>query len=167
MTHSAQSSTQPKRRRDLDVIGILVVGGLVVLHTAQIFAPVENYIKNAPSNFEEPSQLVAVTFMAFFTLWGMPLMFFIAGMAVWYSLGKRTAGEFVRERVRRLLVPFIVGLLVFLPLQMYIAMKHREPQNATTYLQSLPQFFDVRFDPAYPIFLKPGPGPFPFYLAQR
>ncbi len=54
----AQSSTQPQRRRDLDVIGILVVGGLVFLHTAQIFAPVVFYIKNAPSNFEEPSSRV-------------------------------------------------------------------------------------------------------------
>ncbi len=166
MTHNAQGSAQPKRRRDLDLIGILVVGGLIVLHTAQIFAPVVFYIKNAPPNFEEPSQLVAVTFMAFFTLWGMPLMFFIAGMAIWYSLRKRTAGEFVRERVRRLLVPFTVGLLVFLPLQMYIAGKHRNPQDATMYLQSLPQFFDVRFDPSYPIFLKPGPGGYPFYLAH-
>jgi hypothetical protein len=49
--------------------------------------------------------------MAFFTLWGMPLMFFIAGMAVWYSLRKRTAGEYLRERARRLLVPFIVELV--------------------------------------------------------
>ena len=53
VTHNVQSSAQPKRRRDLDLIGILVVGGLIVLHTAQIFAPVVFFLKNAPSNFEE------------------------------------------------------------------------------------------------------------------
>jgi hypothetical protein len=166
MTYSAHSSAQSKRRRDLDLIGILVVVGVVVLHTVQIFSPIVFYVKNAPSNWEEPSQLVAATFMAFFTLWGMPLMFTIAGMAIWYSLRKRSAGRFVRERVRRLLVPFAVGLFVFQPLNMYIAVKHGNPQDATTYLQFLPHFFDVRFDPFYPLFLKPGPGPFPFYLAH-
>ncbi len=82
MTHNAQGSAQPKRRRDLDVIGILVVGGLVSLHTAQTFSPIVSYIKNAPSNWEEPSQLVAALFVAFFIQWGMPLMLFIAGMAI-------------------------------------------------------------------------------------
>jgi peptidoglycan/LPS O-acetylase OafA/YrhL len=106
MAHIFQSSTQPKRRRDLDLIGILVVGGLVFQHTAQNFAPFVSYIKNAPPNFEDPSQLVAALFLGFYGQWGMQLMFFIAGMAVWYSLRKRSAGKFVRERVRRLQFPF-------------------------------------------------------------
>ena len=57
MTHSAQSSTQPKHRRDLDVIGILVVGGFMSKYNANIFERFVSYIKNALSNFKNPIQM--------------------------------------------------------------------------------------------------------------
>ena len=39
MVQSKQISARPKHRRDLDVIGIVVIAGIVFLHTAQIFTP--------------------------------------------------------------------------------------------------------------------------------
>ena len=119
MAQDIKTSTQPKRRRELDVMGMLVVVGLVFFHTAQIFYYADFFVKNEPPNIERLNQVVATVFVAFAGLWGMPLMFLIAGMAIWYSLRRRTAGEFLRERVGRLLVPFVTGMLIIVPVMVY------------------------------------------------
>ncbi len=165
MTQDTQTSAQPKRCSELDAMGMLVVVGLMFFHTAMIFYPGDFFIKNAPPSWEI-SQLVALTFVSFSGLWGMPLMFLIAGIAIWFSLRKRTAAEFVRERVRRILVPFVVGLLVIVPPQVYYAALQRDPTYSETYLQFLPQFFNVRFDLGSAMFIKGAPPGELFHLAH-
>jgi peptidoglycan/LPS O-acetylase OafA/YrhL len=48
-------------------------------------------------------------------MWGMPLLFVISGMGIWYSLRSRTMKAFSWERVHRLLVPLVFGVLVIVP----------------------------------------------------
>jgi glucans biosynthesis protein C len=50
----------------------------------------------------------------------MPLFFLVAGAAVWFSMKNRTAGGFALERVLRLLVPLIFGMLIIVPPQVYL-----------------------------------------------
>ena len=45
--------------------------------------------------------------------WFMPLLFLLAGVGAKYALERRPAGEWFRERTRKLLVPSTIGLLVF------------------------------------------------------
>lgn len=45
--------------------------------------------------------------------WFMVLLFLLAGIGARYSLQRRSAGEFIRERTVKLLVPSTLGLLVF------------------------------------------------------
>ena len=80
------------RRRDLDVVREVVVASLIFFHTARIFDDLDFYIKNEP---QERAVSFVVVLAAF---WGMPLMFSIAGFAVWHSLQKRSVVELVRER---------------------------------------------------------------------
>jgi hypothetical protein len=54
--------------------------------------------------------------LAFGATWGMPLLFVIAGMGSWHSLGSWGPGGFARERLRRLGVPLLTGLLTLVPL---------------------------------------------------
>jgi len=50
----------------------------------------------------------------------MPLFFVISGIAVYYSIGKRNALQFVKDRFLRLMVPFLtVGLLIILSVNVY------------------------------------------------
>jgi hypothetical protein len=51
----------------------------------------------------------------------MPLLFFIAGAAVWFSLGKRTGKQYLVERLGRLFVPLIFGMLVLNSAVQYIS----------------------------------------------
>lgn len=53
----------------------------------------------------------------------MPLMFLIAGISTRYALQKRTIGQYVLERVKKLLIPFVFGTILIMPLMTYIADK--------------------------------------------
>lgn len=53
--------------------------------------------------------------------WYMTLLFAIAGMSCRYSLLKRTSKQFVVERIKKLVLPFFFGLLVFVPVMTYTA----------------------------------------------
>ena len=55
--------------------------------------------------------------------WIMPLMFLIAGVSTAYSLQKRTKREYIAERLNRLLVPTIFGILLLVPIQTFFAEK--------------------------------------------
>jgi hypothetical protein len=141
----------------MDVMGMAIVLGLVFFHTAQIFYPGWFPVKNAPPSLREVNQIVTLALVTFTGLWGMPLMFLIAGVATWYSLRKRTVGEFVRERFRRLFVPFVVGLVILVPPQVYYATLQQDPTYHETYVQFYPRFFNVTFAPDFPLFITGAP----------
>jgi hypothetical protein len=156
MAQKTDVGTQPRRRRELDAMGMLVVVGLVFFHSAQIFYFADFYVKNEPPNIQSVSQLVSTLSIAFAGLWGMPLMFLIAGLAVWYSLRKRTAGQFALERARRLVVPLVVGTILLVPPIVYFGLK-ADPAYTETFLEFLPRFFNVQFSLDFPRFLTGAP----------
>lgn len=143
-------STTVKRRSELDLMGMLVVLGLVFFHTGQIFYSSGFYVVN------EPPSMAALVFVAFASVWGMPLMFLISGITVWYSLNKRTTVEFIRNRIQRLLIPFVTGLVLVVPPQVYYGLK-ANPSYHESYLQFYPRFFDVQFALEFPLFIKGAP----------
>ena len=55
--------------------------------------------------------------------WFMPLLFVLAGVSSAYALRKRKPAEYVKERIYKLLIPFICGLLLLVPAQTYFAEK--------------------------------------------
>jgi surface polysaccharide O-acyltransferase-like enzyme len=110
------TTSAPARRAELDLMRALVVAGLVVFHSAEVFAVGTRWFVNDP----RPSIGFSV-FLLWGSLWGMPLLFLVSGMAARQALHVRTAGAFVRERLGRLLVPFVTGLVVFVPPMFYLA----------------------------------------------
>lgn len=55
--------------------------------------------------------------------WFMPILFVIAGMSARYALEKRTNKEFIMQRINKLLIPFISGLVLLVPFQTLYARK--------------------------------------------
>lgn len=94
----------------------LVVAGLVVFHSAVVFAPGSSWFVTDP----RPGAGFAV-FLLWGSLWGMPLLFAVSGMGACYALRTRSAGAFARERLARLLIPFITGLILLVPPMFYLA----------------------------------------------
>jgi Acyltransferase family len=149
------------RRAELDFMRAFVVAGLVVFHSAVVFAPGSSWFVNDP----RPSVGFSV-FLLWGSLWGMPLLFLVSGMSVRHAMRTRSAGAFVRERLGRLLVPFVVGLVVLVPPMFYVA-RLGEPGFHESYWRFWLRFLDVpaipggllshgswsEFDPAHMWFL--------------
>ncbi len=95
----------------------------------------------------------------------MPLLFTIAGFAIWHSLQKRTVAAFVRERLHRLFIPFIVGLLVIVPPQIYFRLCG-DPEYQESYAQFYPRFFDITFTMDFPWFFSATPATHLFHPAH-
>lgn len=53
--------------------------------------------------------------------WWMTLLFVIAGISAYYALSNRSTKEFLLERVKKLLIPLLVGVITIVPMQTYIA----------------------------------------------
>lgn len=88
------------RRPEFDVMRAFVVAGLVVFHSAVVFAAGMSWFVNDP----RPSAGFTV-FLLWGSLWGMPLLFLVSGMAARYAMRTRSAAAFARERLARLGVP--------------------------------------------------------------
>ena len=60
-------------------------------------------------------------FIATLYPWFMPLLFALAGISSYYALQKRTPFAYAKERILKLLIPLIAGILLVVPAQTYIA----------------------------------------------
>jgi peptidoglycan/LPS O-acetylase OafA/YrhL len=109
------ASPSTERRPELDFMRAFVVAGLVVFHSAIVFTTVGSWFVNDP----RPSEGFDV-FVLWGLMWGMPLLFVVSGMAVHHALRTRSAGAFLRERLLRLLAPFVVGLVALVPPMFYL-----------------------------------------------
>lgn len=116
-----------ERRYELDWLRVLAVLLLIYFHSARVFDLGDFYVKNhALSNGMEG-------FVAFVSLWFMPLFFFIAGAAAFYALKKRTGRQFLSERAKRLGIPFVFGMLVIVPPQIFTVYLQK-PGNPASYI---------------------------------
>jgi len=120
-----------QREFGLDWLRVIAFGILILYHTGMFFVPWDWHIKN-------PEQSEGLTHvMIFFNRWRLPLLFFISGAGVYFSLRRRSYGRFAAERVQRLLVPLVFGILVVVPPQIYFERLHRG-QFSGSYLEFWP-----------------------------
>ena len=154
---AASQAAKPTRRRELDVIGMGIVLALVFLHTISIFSG-QQLVVSDPAKQSRLTTILCSLVISFITTWAMPVLMFIAGMTIRYSLRRRTVGQFVRDRIGRLFVPFLTGLALVIPPMVYYHLKFRFPQYQQTLLQFYPRFWNVRFSlAAFPLFVKGTP----------
>jgi peptidoglycan/LPS O-acetylase OafA/YrhL len=122
------------RRYGLDWLRIFVVFLLFPFHTARVFDWWEpNYVKDTPNAFSS-------WFVAGVGFWFMALLFVIAGFSSFHALQKRTPKAYIRERVLRLLVPLLFGLVLIVPVQGYYASLQHEGFTGS-YIQFLGKYF--------------------------
>lgn len=70
----------------------------------------------------EGQDVIATTgFILATSPWFMPLLFVIAGISSAYALNKRTNRAYVKERIYKLLIPLIAGILLVVPAQTFFA----------------------------------------------
>jgi len=101
------------RQAWIDWLKVLVVIGVFVYHAAQPFV-LTTWIVVADEKSLLLSGLAGLGY-----LFGMPLMFLLAGAASWAAVRGGTTRGYVGKRLR-LLVPLLVGIMVLSPLQTWI-----------------------------------------------
>jgi surface polysaccharide O-acyltransferase-like enzyme len=127
----------PPRLYGLDVMRALVVIGLIFFHAALVFDVRDDYyVKNVQTADLSP-------LAAFGVVWAMPLLFLTAGLGIWHSLGRRTIGGFVRERLLRLFVPLVFGVLVLMPIPVWYRL-HTDPAYDDSYAHFYRRFLHAR-----------------------
>jgi hypothetical protein len=152
VTEEKHTHMQPTRRREMDLLGMVIVVGLVFFHSAQIFAGTGFDVENTQQGMV--AGIAANLLLAFASMWGMPLMMLIAGTAIWWSLRKRTVGQFLLNRVQRLLIPFVTGMALILPPRVWFRQKFHQASYSESYGQFLRRFFNIRFSlSAFPGFI--------------
>lgn len=119
-TSSAGASSKPVRLYYLDWLQVLAILGVFLFHAVHPFDDlVDWHIKNGEFS------VLATFYTGFFNLWGMPFFFFMAGATSCFSLRHRSAKRYLRERVTRLLIPYIAGAIVLTPIQAYFEFVHK------------------------------------------
>ncbi|MGE0151072.1 MAG: acyltransferase family protein [Reyranellaceae bacterium] len=128
-------STTDGRRSDIDWLRVLAFSLLILYHAGMPYVDWAWHIKNAE---HWPALQEA---MRFVNRWRMPLIFLIAGATIMLALGRRGAGAFVLDRLKRLLLPLAFGMLVIVPPQIYFE-RRQQGRFAGSFWEFLPQAFD-------------------------
>ncbi|MFC2026202.1 acyltransferase family protein [Chloroflexota bacterium] len=105
-----------ERRYDIDWLRVIAMLAVFIYHCSRFFGTEGWHLKNA-----EQSMIVFVLTRGLIWPWVMELFFVLSGVGAWYALKSRTGGQFVWDRVKRLLIPlYTVGLFILIPPQVYI-----------------------------------------------
>jgi peptidoglycan/LPS O-acetylase OafA/YrhL len=104
----------------LDWLRVIAILGVFLFHAVHPFDATDWHIKNA-----DQSIIVTLIFVIFLYPWGMPMFFLLSGAGSRYALRKRTSKRYALERVTRLLIPLLIGAILFTPLQAYLEWNHR------------------------------------------
>lgn len=103
------------RKHYVDNLRTIVILLLFPFHTLRM------YTASDPFYIEGNPNLFADIFISITSIWFMNLLFVLAGMSTAFSLEKRSIKQYSTERVKKLLVPFIFGVLLTIPMQTYYA----------------------------------------------
>jgi len=102
------------RRTEIDWLRIMAVLLLIFFHSAVIFCYGNYHVKNDTLTWPFTS------FVIFSAHFHMPLFFLLAGASTWLAMGFRSGRQYAIERIRRLAVPFLFGLLTIVPAVYYL-----------------------------------------------
>jgi hypothetical protein len=126
-----------KRLHYIDWLRVLAFITLILFHCAVPF--VENYTWEI-NNKETSSWITRIIWWTH--QWRLPLLFFIAGVGVRFSLRKRSILEFFGERTVRLFIPLVFAIFFITPIQVYFEWMQKGRINMS-YGDFYPQVFEI------------------------
>ncbi|MEJ2004086.1 MAG: acyltransferase family protein [Cyclobacteriaceae bacterium] len=106
-----------RRRYDIDWLRVIAIGLLLIYHTAIGFQPwgvLIGFIQNS-----ESLESIWIP-LSILNIWRIPILFFVSGMGVYFAMRKRSWRELISERARRILLPFLFGMLAIVPLHILV-----------------------------------------------
>ena len=124
-----------QRRYDLDWLRVLAILTVFIYHSGRFFNSDDWHVKNPNTYFGmDVWETILVS-------WMMPLIFLISGASIFYALNKSGAGKYIKDKVLRLVVPFVtLGIIIFGVIQMYLE-AHTHGQFSGSFFEFMPQYF--------------------------
>lgn len=126
---------EPVRSFELDWLRVAAVLVLVFFHTSEIFSRGWFHIKSAETSY------FFNILSSFIYIWHMPLFFLISGASTSLALEFRTGKQYRKERVYRLLIPLIFGILLIIPPQSFFENLQKANFDGS-FLDFYPHFFN-------------------------
>jgi glucans biosynthesis protein C len=124
------------RQYDLDWIRVIATLAVFIYHVFMFFNPWAWHVKN---NDTDPTYITAISL--FMSAWLMPIFFAVSGINSYYALQKRTGSQYIKERLARLGIPLLFGVMVLTPPQIYMErVSHR--QFTGSFFNWYPHYFD-------------------------
>ncbi|NJR49498.1 MAG: acyltransferase [Leptolyngbyaceae cyanobacterium CSU_1_3] len=102
------------RRYDFDWLKVLATLAVFIFHCLRFFDFDPWHVKN------NELDAISTVLVQILLQWIMPLFFLLSGASLYFALQFRTAGQFLRERCLRLLIPLLFGIFVLSPPQVYL-----------------------------------------------
>jgi glucan biosynthesis protein C len=140
-TSGISPACQPELGRRYDVDWLRVLGMMVVFlfHNARFFDTDGWHVKS-------PRTTPAVTMVVIFTVqWMMPLFFLLSGIGAYHALARQKWPQYLLARVKRLAVPLVFGIFVFIaPWQVYLE-RISHNQYSGSFWSWYPHYFEGTF----------------------
>jgi len=124
-----------ERRYDIDWIRVIVFDILIIYHVGMFFVPWGWHIKN-----NEIVEWMRWP-MLFVNQWRIPILFVVSGMGTRFALRYKTGGQYIKERLSRLLIPMLVGIFIIVSPQVYLE-RLTQGQASESFFEFYPQFFN-------------------------
>lgn len=134
------SAPDSARLHYLDWLRVLAILMVFLFHAVHPFDFGDWQVKNV-----DQSEILTIILLIL-SIWGMPFFFLVAGAGSWFALQKRSGRQYLRERFYRLLVPFIVGFILFSPIEYYCENMNKMQRGLQTSFQSFLSTFTA-FNP--------------------
>ena len=104
------------RKHYIDNLRWIIILLLIPYHAAMAWN-----VWGEPNYMYFGSNNLISSIVVFLSPYLMPSLFLIAGMCARFSLQKRTVKQYVLERSKKLLIPFVFGVLLIMPIMTYAA----------------------------------------------
>ena len=110
-----------ERRHDIDWLRVIAIGLLLIYHIGIIFQPWAMFV-----GFIRSEELMQGLWkpMSMLNVWRIPFLFYVSGMGVYFAIRKRSWMELLLERSRRILIPFLFGIVAIVPLHFLIFQRY-------------------------------------------
>ncbi|OIQ27586.1 MAG: acyltransferase [Bacteroidetes bacterium MedPE-SWsnd-G2] len=109
-----------ERRYDIDWLRVIAIGLLLIYHIAIVFQPWAMFIGFVRSDAFLEDLWKPMTML---NVWRIPFLFYVSGMGLYFAMRKRNWKQLILERSKRILLPFLFGIVAIAPLHMYVFQK--------------------------------------------
>jgi glucan biosynthesis protein C len=132
-----------QRRYDIDWLRVAAMLIIFFFHNARFFDFMDWHLKS-PDRSMGFQALVG-----FLSQWLMPIFFLLSGVGSWFALESRNSGQYLLDRVKRLLVPYyLIGFFILIPPQYYWE-QVTHARFSGDFFQFMPHYFHFPRDPQF------------------